>query len=114
MINQRPTTQQIVEGMEVYDRDGKRIGTVKAYRSGEGTVNTNRADIVTMANAIDEAMGKHKTLPTVMYTRLYDEGFVSIKRGFMRSNVVAFLPQVDDIHGDAIFLNVFASELVSV
>jgi len=110
----QPTFSQITEGMDVYDRDGAKIGTVKAFRPGEGTIRTTGTDIVTMANAISECLGGQKELPTVLYSRLYDEGFVCINRGFLRADAVAFTNEVEDVQGDVIVLNVRAEDLLKV
>ena len=67
-----------------------------------------------MANAIAECLGGQKELPTILYSRLYDEGFICIDRGFLRKDMLAFTGQVGDISGNAIFLEVEQDELVKV
>lgn len=103
---------QIAEGMEVYDSDGHRIGTVEAFRLGEGTLKASRTNIVTIVEELAETMGKHKELPTAFYTRLYEEGFVRVRRGILRSDVLIFSKQIEDIQADAIYLNVEQGELL--
>lgn len=100
----------VVKGMEVYDRDGARVGTVKAFRLGEGTIKTSATDIVTIAETLKETIGD-KDLPTVMYSRLFDEGFASVDRGFLRGDGIVFPSQIDEINGDTIYLTVNESEL---
>lgn len=104
----------VAEGMEVYDWEGTRIGTVKAFRNGEGTIRTTETDIVTMANAISDCLGGQKELPTVLYSRLYDEGFICIDRGFLRKDALAFSGQIENVAGDTVFLNINLDELVKV
>lgn len=100
----------VAEGMEVYDKDGARVGTIKAFRLGEGTIKTSATDIVTISEILTETIG-NKDLPTVMYTRLFDEGFASVDRGFLRSDGIVFPNQIDEISGDTVYLSVYEDEL---
>ncbi|GAB5494636.1 MAG: hypothetical protein Phog2KO_48510 [Phototrophicaceae bacterium] len=100
----------VVEGMEIYDRDGAQVGTVKAFRMGEGTVKTTQTDIVTISEALEPIIG-NKELPTILYSRLYDEGFVVVARGFLRSDAVIFPSQIDQFGDGALHLNVPEDDL---
>jgi hypothetical protein len=105
---------QIVEGMEVYDSDGARIGTVEAVRLGEGAVKSSNTDIVTMAEAVTESLGGRKDLPTILYARLYEEGFIRVNRGLLRRDAIIFPHQVDDVGEESIYLKVEHSELTKI
>jgi hypothetical protein len=113
MYTQQKLTQ-IVEGMEVYDKDAARIGTVKSFHYGEGTAKTSEIDIVTIAERVSDLLGTNKSLPTVLYSRLYDQGFVCVDRGFLRSDAIVFPDQIEDYGEYAVFLNVEANELMKV
>jgi hypothetical protein len=105
---------QIVEGMEVYDSDGARIGTVEAVRVGEGTLKSSSTDIVTMSEAVSEALGGRKGLPTILYARLFEEGFIRVNRGLLRRDAIVFPHQVDDVGGESIYLKVEQAELTKI
>lgn len=100
----------VVEGMEVYDSDGARVGTIKACRLGEGTIKTSATDIVTISETLKEVIG-NKDLPTIMYSRLFDEGFACVSRGFLRSDGIVFPNQIDEISGDTVYLSVNEEDL---
>ena len=104
----------IVEGMEVYDRDGNLIGTVEDYRVGEGTIKAAETDTITTAEIISDALGGHKDLPTVLYGRLYDKGFVRINRGFLRKDMLILPEQIEHINEVSLHLNVNDSELIKI
>lgn len=104
--------EEIAEGMEVYDSEGNRIGTVAGFRAGEGSMKSSHTDIITMSEAVEDALGGKKNLPTVIYTRLYEEGFVRVKRGFLRSDAIAFTDQIDKVEGSTVYLKAPLSELM--
>lgn len=105
---------QVVEGMEVYDGAGNRIGTVESFRPGEGTIKATETDTVTIAETISEALGGHKDLPTVLYSRLYDKGFVRIKRGLFRRDMLIMPDQIADLNEVSLHLSVDEDELIKI
>jgi sporulation protein YlmC with PRC-barrel domain len=113
MFTQQQLTQ-IVEGMEVFDNDGSRIGTVAAVQMGEGTLKSNSVDVVTMAESVSEALGGRKDLPTILYARLYEEGFIRVHRGILRRDAIIFPHQIDDIGEDSLYLKVEQTELTKI
>lgn len=102
---------QVVEGMEVYDKDGNQIGTVADFREGEGTMHSHSVDLVTKVDMIADQLGGRRDLPTVLYSRMYEEGFVRIKRGLFRRDVLLFPDQIEGISVDSIHLTVDLNEL---
>lgn len=105
---------QIEEGMEVYDSEGVRIGTIEAFRLGEGMTSAGQTDIVTIAEIVAETIGTRKELPTVLYNRLYADGFAYVPRGILRPDVLIFPDQIDSIEDEQIYLNVERGELLKV
>jgi hypothetical protein len=105
---------QIVAGMEVYDNDGARIGVVEAVHPGEGTLKANSVDIVTMAEAVTEDLGGRKDLPTILYARLYEEGFIRVHRGLLRRDAIVFPHQIDDVGEESVYLKVEQTELTKI
>jgi len=110
----QPALSEVVEGMKVYDRDSNEIGTVDTFRVGEGTIKAAETDIVTIVETISDALGGHKDLPTVLYARFYDKGFVRVKRGLFRSDLLIIPDQINDINEISIHLNVDERELIKI
>lgn len=111
-MNTKTVLNQIVEGMDVYDSTNVYIGTIEAYRVGEGTIKTSQTDVVTIAERISETIGSNTDLPGVLYKRLYQEGFVYVPRGFLRPNLLIFLSQINNIKDEQVYLNVKQDELL--
>lgn len=114
MHTQQNYLNEIVEGMEVFDRDAARIGVVKALHFGEGSVLTSNVDIVSMSESILEVIGEHSDLPTVLYARLYEEGFIYVSRGLLRRSVLVFPDQIDTVSENAVYLNLDQEDLLKV
>lgn len=49
---------KIVEGMEIYDKDGILVGTVDAFRIGRGAIKTRHTALETIVEAITEVLGE--------------------------------------------------------
>ena len=105
---------QIVEGMNVYDRDGVHIGAVKAFRSGEGTIEAQNAEMLTKVEVISQTIGTSVKLPSQLYDRMFAEGFVCVNRGLLRSDGVIFPEQIDEVVDNTIYLKVGRDELASI
>lgn len=105
---------QISEGMEVYDSDGARIGVVESVCLGEGKEKADSTDIVTIAEAVSEHLNGRKDLPTILYIRLYEEGFIRVHRGLLRRDCVIFPSQIDDIGEESVYLKVEHTELTKI
>jgi len=104
------TLNHVVTGLDVYDTNGMKIGIIKGLHHG----NDADTDMTMMEFAVSKGLGKEKELPVTLTSRLYNEGFVCIERGFLRSDVIAFTNEVQDVFGEAIFLNVDADDLLQV
>lgn len=102
---------RVVEGMAVYDSNGQQIGTVAAYRNGEGVINSSRVDHDTMIVEMEDALGGQRDFPQIVVTRLYEEGFVRVNRGMLRSDGYVFPQQIAEIQENALYLNVEPDEL---
>jgi sporulation protein YlmC with PRC-barrel domain len=105
---------QIVEGMDVYDSDGARVGMVVGVRLGEGDEKTKSVDIVTMADAVNETIGKRCDFPTVLFAKLYMDGFIHVNRGLLRRDAIVFPHQIDDIGEESVYLKIEASEVIKL
>jgi hypothetical protein len=105
---------EIVEGMDVYDSDGMRIGTVEGIHQGHGAEKANTTDIVTIADTVCEMIGKRLELSTILFMRLYEEGFLHVDRGLLRRDCVIFPSQIDDIGEESVYLNIEATEIVKL
>jgi hypothetical protein len=106
MLKQAVNINEVSKGMEVFDSTGQRIGSVIASRQGEGTIKTNKTDNSVIVQTIKDVIGDKKSLPAPLYTRLFDEGFVYVARGFLRSNGIIYPEQIASINGNKITLHV--------
>jgi hypothetical protein len=101
----------VVEGMDVYDSDGGRVGTVESVRLGTDKPD---ADIVTMTDAVTDALGGRKDLPTILYAHLYTEGFIRVYRGLLRRDAIVFPHQIDSVGEESVYLKVEHFELTKI
>lgn len=113
MFTQQEITQ-IVEGMEVYDSKGNSIGVVETFRDGEGSFNTSKTDTDTIIAAVSDVLGRHKEMPTIMYLRLYEEGFIRVQRGLFQRDLVVESDQIQDANEISLHLNVPEDELIQI
>jgi len=107
-------TAHIVEGMEVYDSNANLIGEVDTFREGEGPSKTNQTDTDTIIATVSDVLGRHKDMPTIMYLRLYEQGFVRIKRGLFQRDIVVESDQINEVNEVSIHLNATEDELVKI
>lgn len=110
----RQELNQVVVGMEVYDSGGEKVGTIKGSRLGEGTIKTTKTDTAVILHTISEALGKPKNLSSTLSARLFEEGFIHIKRGRLRGDVLTFPRHVDSVNGNTVRLKVKQSELIKI
>jgi hypothetical protein len=115
---------QIREGMEVYDKDEKKVGKVDTLFMGaaadgmlsgvepaRGTgpeTTENDTLIANIGRAFDDG------LPEVMRNRLRHNGFIRVRGGFLRGDRFALREQIGAVVGDRVILNVRAEEMVGV
>lgn len=111
LVQQRLST--IIEGMEIYDKDGSRVGTIEVLRLGKGATQTKETDTETIEEALKKIIGDAE-LPEALNLQLYEEGFLYVERGFLRDNVIISPSQIEDIINDAIHLNVNEDTLLKV
>jgi hypothetical protein len=113
---------QIREGMEVYDKDEKKVGKVDSMfmgaaadgmlsgaepARGAGPETTdNDSLIANLGRAFDDG------LPEVMRKRLQHNGFIRVRGGFLRGDRFALREQIGAVVGDRVILNVRAEEMV--
>jgi len=102
---------QVSEGMDVYDASGDHMGKVVYIRFGEPVAEADMPDNVTIAEELTEALGGSVEIPTVVYGRLYREGFVRFDRGLLRHDGFVFPTQIAYVNDDGIHLNVDKDEV---
>ena len=105
---------QVAHGMEVYNSAGENIGAVYDFHLGEGTLTTTETEIETIVDTISEIFGKQAKLPMVLYRRIYDQGFVYIKNGLFRPDLIILPEQIEVINEAGVYLNVTQDKLVKV
>lgn len=114
ILKQTLATKNITKGMSVIDNAGERIGTVIAFRQGEGTIKTNQTDAGTISETVREALGGKKRLSAALYSRLFSEGFLYINRGVLRGTVIVYPDQIDQVAGDKITLHINRRDVVKI
>ena len=112
---------RVDEGMDVYDRDGHKLGAVKDIYAGDvvdappgaapdhtgGQRSPGNGSIVTeVARAFSD------DLPAVLRSRLRHNGYVCIKGGFLGHDRYALREQVAAVEGRRVTLNVASNELI--
>ena len=122
---------QVREGMDVYDRDNQKIGTVKSVNMRGGIdpadVSRQRADAGvqpgdstdtapgTLVDTIAEAVGTTDSLgslPDELRLKLERDGYIEIdSAGFFAADRFATPSQVAEVAGDRVHLNVSKDEL---
>lgn len=103
---------QIVRGMNVYDKDEILVGTVDDFYIGNGAMKTSHTDMETIVEAISEVLGEDKKLSPAFYLELYDKGFVSIKGLSLGLKLIIFPDQIEEVKADKVCLNVRQVNLV--
>lgn len=111
LVQQKLST--IIEGMEIYDKEGSRVGTIEVLRLGKGASKTQQTDSETIEDALKRVIGDAE-LPDTLTSQLYADGFLYIECGFLRDNAIIFPSQIEDIINDAIHLNVKEDTLLKV
>ena len=111
LVQQRLST--IIEGMEIYDKNNKQVGTIETIRLGKGSSKTSATDVETIEEALKRVIGDAE-LPETLNSQLYEQGFLYIECGFLRDNAIVFPQQIEDIINDALHLNVDENELLKV
>ena len=139
----RPTSDEntplmgVIEGMNVYDSDGNRIGTVRRLRMGGndpvdamrqsneavGPRNTDDpglgADLGDYATTLIEDVGDTFTtdgddLPEEERENLLNKGYIQIdSSGFFTADRFATAEQIARVEGDNVYLNVDRDALVA-
>jgi hypothetical protein len=113
-LNTQRKLSHIFDGMDVYDSNSYHVGTVIAIRLGEGSWNTQKSDTLKMVDAITETIGYRTDLPIPEYSRLYSEGFICVKQGLLKPDLIIVPNQIDKILADSIFLTVELSALQEI
>ena len=92
---------QVQEGMAVFDREQKKIGTVKdCYLGGE--------DIAEAVVSPDSALGG---VPEGLRSRLAASGFIEIAPGLLQAHRYATGDQVRAVAAEGVYLSVTKDEL---
>jgi hypothetical protein len=103
---------QILEGMEVYAVGKKFVGIVAAFRAGEDHFHGKQVDEETMLMVMAEALGNQRDFPASLYLRLYESGFVRVRRAVSDSYVFVFPEQIGKIEDNVIYLKIGEHELL--
>lgn len=114
---------KVQEDMTVYDREGNKIGTVKAIQMGDEDLERPGAETSTAASAetttdntlvedFARAISSDHDFPEEMKKRYMRYGYVKVDAGLLRSDRYFAADQIANVSGDRIELNVSMSDLV--
>ena len=112
------------EGMEVYARDGKKIGTVETVQFGQedpaapgpetATVHEQDTGRGSLVENFAEALGAGEELPEVFRARLLRNGYVKVDAGLLASDRYVMADQIAAVAGDRVELHVSKDELIAI
>ncbi len=110
----------IYKDMDVYDRDGNKVGTVdfvymgSVHGKGEGAATAKSPDMqnLNLMTDLAEAFDPGDNVPDDLKNRLYYEGFVRVDNSSLFGRDRYILPnQIDAVSGDRVILNVKKDDL---
>jgi hypothetical protein len=94
---------RVEEGMDVFDRDGRKIGIVKYIQNGLGLV-----------EEVSDSPALPSNAPLQICRQLMQRGFIKIKAGLLVSDRFATADQVERVEDDRVALNVSDDELLKM
>jgi hypothetical protein len=123
-----PQISQVKEGMKVFDRDGKEIGSVEevylgavsplADDLGRGPQQTDAPMPAQQGTIIDDlarGMGSDEELPDVVRARLLRSGFIRISAsGLFSGERYAIPEQIEAVLNDRVKLKSLKDDLIKV
>ncbi|NDJ77092.1 MAG: DUF2171 domain-containing protein [Chloroflexi bacterium] len=93
-------------GMEVYDADDNKIGTVKYVKPPEGDIidadRLNEEALKTMVAMLNASAH----IPAAVRARLRQDGFVRLNAGRLRTDRFVTVDQIEAVSDDRVHLNV--------
>jgi len=112
----RQLLKRILEGMEVFDREGRKIGVVEHVHlgshddTGRGPADVSRVEVEDKPDSIienlAEGLGASDDLPDEMKDRLLLDGFIRMDSNQPLASDRFILPdQIKDVRGDQVILN---------
>jgi hypothetical protein len=114
-MSEQDRLAQVREGMEVVDRGGERVGTVKEVRIGDPGAVTGEGQQESNIEVFDRFSGAifDRELPEQERARLNRLGYVQIDAaGLFQGDRFAAGDEVDRVEGDTVHLTVNADSLV--
>jgi len=115
---------QIHEGMEVYDREGQKVGTVEHVQFGDEDptnpgVETRTAQNPELLNNslvenLAEALAGTNDVPEVVRARLLRYGFIKVDTGLLSSDRYIMPDQIAHVAEDRVHLLVLHKDLLKL
>jgi hypothetical protein len=120
---QQDLLTRVREGMDVFDREGHKVGRVEdvyvgdaadAPAPGRGPAEDN-APLAPGAGSLvgDVARVFSDNMPDVLRNRLRHNGFIRVSGGLLQGNRFALREQVAAVEGERVVLNVARNELIN-
>lgn len=111
----------VTEGMEVYDRDQKKVGEVESLFMGaqadsvgsEPALTTGSAPMENDSLVEDVARVFTDDMPEVVRSRLRHSGFIRVDGGLFSGDRYALREHIASVTGDRVILNIRGEEMIS-
>jgi hypothetical protein len=99
-------------GMDVYDLEGNKVGTVKYVKFPEGDIFDVYADDDTTMKDVVAGLNSAGNIPPEVRDRFLSEGFVKLNTGILRSGRYITADQIRSVSADRVTLRVLRDELM--
>lgn len=114
---------QVYEGMDVYDREGKKVGKVEYIQIGDENPASPGTDTVTANDPnnfmegtfledVAEAFEGENEIPDTIRDRMIRQGFIRIDTGMLSADRYALSEHVSSVAEDRVNLRVSNDELI--
>lgn len=120
---------QVHEGMRVYDREDKEVGTVESVFMGataesesdwgrgpaqasEGNLPEDDDNADRVAEALGWSTGTQSEEDRLLRARLMHEGFIRVDAGLLSTDRYVLPDQIEAVSGDGVHLRVHRDELI--
>lgn len=98
----------IIAGMDIIDKDGEQVGTVKSFHLNKEHVSHQPSE------EIKEKVLQALNDTTQVSVEQYENGFLYVERSFFRGDILVFPEQINEIKDDSIYLNVTVDDLLEI
>ena len=106
-------TQEVQQGMVVYDDGGRKVGYVAYVFPGESDLDLNVMGLRDLKERMQRLMDSSTDFPLAVYSRFYRSGFMRVKRGMLQGNAYFIPDQIQLVVGERVHLRVSLDDLLT-